>query len=119
MNTSRTKCLLLLCLFIAACRGESGTAPETPVPTATYQETAVESQAPETAPAAPMDGVARVTVEDARQGLQNGSIVLIDVRSAEQFQASHIAGALHFPPDRIRNEIKSLPGDKMIVAYCT
>lgn len=119
MKTSTTRCVLLLCLLTAACREEGRTAADSAVPTATFAETAVQSQQPETAPAAPSDGVARVSVADTREGLQNGSIVLIDVRSTEQFQAGHIPGALHFPADRIRTEIKSLPGDKMIVAYCT
>ena len=57
----------------------------------------------------------RITVDD----LGKGDFTVIDVRSAEQFKAGHIPGALHIPVARIEGEIPYLPKGKAVVAYCT
>ena len=67
----------------------------------------------------PADGVRRVTVEELRTGLEKGTAIVIDVRSAEQYKAGHIKGALSIPGDELANRMKDLPKDKLIVAYCS
>lgn len=52
--------------------------------------------------------------------LMNAGALLIDVRSKEQFNAAHIAGARHIPGDSIADGAKALERfkEKPIIAYC-
>ncbi|MBV2133058.1 rhodanese-like domain-containing protein [Pseudomonas sp. MAP12] len=52
--------------------------------------------------------------------IQNGSHVLIDVRTSEEFAAGHLQGARLIPHYRIGAEISALAPDKNtpIVLYC-
>ncbi len=61
----------------------------------------------------------RVTPDQLKQMVDAGNVTIIDVRDAESFGVSHIAGALHIPLSRIEGEIGYLPKGKPIVAYCT
>lgn len=57
-------------------------------------------------------------------------IILVDLRSAEEYEMSHVVGAINIPAyknpdqsaydeaDRIVNAFKALPKDKEIVVYC-
>ena len=53
-------------------------------------------------------------LERARQGL----VTVIDVRPPEEYAQGHIAGALNVPLDRLKRQLKDLPRDREIVAYC-
>ena len=65
------------------------------------------------------DKMPRVNVEEARRLLAEGKAVIIDVRDADNYKASHIKGALHFPTDKLEaGDLKDLPKDKRIIAYC-
>jgi rhodanese-related sulfurtransferase len=61
----------------------------------------------------------RITVDELKPLVDAGKAVLIDVRSAEQFVAGHIGGALHIPVASVEGEIEYLPKDKELVTYCT
>ena len=50
--------------------------------------------------------------------VKRGEILLIDVRPADEFQSGHIAGARSVPLKDLLAEIKTLPKNKEIVAYC-
>jgi hypothetical protein len=63
--------------------------------------------------------VPRVSVDELRQKMARNEVTVIDVRDADSFLASHIAGALHIPLARIEGEVPFLPKDKPIVTYCT
>jgi NADPH-dependent 2,4-dienoyl-CoA reductase/sulfur reductase-like enzyme/rhodanese-related sulfurtransferase len=43
---------------------------------------------------------------------------LVDVRTAEEFAAGHIPGAVNFPVDELRARLDELPRDREIAAYC-
>jgi len=43
---------------------------------------------------------------------------LVDVRSAEEFQAGHLPGALHIPLAELRRRWEEIPRDKPIAVYC-
>jgi rhodanese-related sulfurtransferase len=60
-----------------------------------------------------------ITAAELKAGLDRNEIVVIDVRSIEQYKASHIPGSLHIPVPRVQGEIPYLPKDKTIVTYCT
>lgn len=47
-----------------------------------------------------------------------GDVVVVDVRPAAEYAAGHIAGARSIPADRLALELRNLPDDIEIVAYC-
>jgi phage shock protein E len=64
---------------------------------------------------------ASMPMRDARIELdKNKDIILIDVRSPEEYRRGHIAGSRNIPVDRIPLElIKTVPDKKMrIFVYC-
>ena len=60
-----------------------------------------------------------ITAEEVKALADRGEVVLIDVRSAEQFVGLHIDKALHIPVASIEGEIEYLPKGKLVVTYCT
>jgi len=51
-------------------------------------------------------------------GLRPADLLLLDVRSAEQFALSHLPTALNIPLADLAGKLSTLPKDKTIVAYC-
>ena len=47
------------------------------------------------------------------------SIMLVDVRDADEFQAGHIPSAVNIPVDQLEKRIGELPADKPVVFVCT
>ena len=52
------------------------------------------------------------------QRLVEDTIVLLDVRPVEEYQASHLPDALSIPVAELEARLPELPQDKEIVAYC-
>jgi len=50
--------------------------------------------------------------------LNDGAVVVLDVRPAAEFGAGHIAGARSVPLAELRKHLKALPADAEVVAYC-
>ena len=50
--------------------------------------------------------------------LKDGTAVVLDVRPEREFAAGHIAGARSVPITELRRQIKALPKDAEVVAYC-
>jgi rhodanese-related sulfurtransferase len=50
--------------------------------------------------------------------LDVGDVVVLDVRPSAEYAAGHIAGARSIPADRLARELRTLPDDVEIVAYC-
>ncbi len=50
--------------------------------------------------------------------LDPGSYVLFDVRSAAEYEAGHIPGAVNLPIDALRESLPKIPGDKETIIYC-
>ena len=50
--------------------------------------------------------------------LKDGTVVVLDVRPAAEFGAGHIAGARSVPIGELRKQLKALPADAEVVAYC-
>jgi rhodanese-related sulfurtransferase/DNA-binding MarR family transcriptional regulator len=50
--------------------------------------------------------------------VKRGEILLIDVRPPDEFENGHIAGARSVPLKKLLSEVKALPKNKEIVAYC-
>ncbi len=47
------------------------------------------------------------------------SIVVVDVRSRQEYEQEHIVGAISLPLNELSRRAAELPGDRLIVFYCT
>jgi len=66
------------------------------------------------------DKIPRVKVDEAKKMIAEGKAIIIDVRGADAYKMSHIKGALDVPLTKLdTGEIKDLPKDKLIIAYCS
>ena len=65
------------------------------------------------------DTFERISFDEFKKLSDAGQVTVIDVRSMDQFLASHIPGSLHIPVSRVEGEIPYLPKGKLIVTYCT
>lgn len=65
--------------------------------------------------------VPRVTVEDAKAAFDEGTAVIVDVRSQAAYEAGHVAGALSIPLNEFESNIQNigLPKEQWIITYCT
>ncbi len=59
-----------------------------------------------------------VSREELRRELDDGAVVVIDVRPRLEYDAGHIPGAVSVPPDRLDELLPALPDHREIVAYC-
>lgn len=75
--------------------------------------------APDVQTSIPFPGVRRTTVEDARQALENGSAIFVDVRGDDVYALSHIPGALSIPLDQLETRLNELDQNQWIITYCT
>lgn len=50
--------------------------------------------------------------------MNNGVILLLDVRPPKEFEQGHIKGAVNISPEAIAQKINDIPHDKTVVAYC-
>jgi hypothetical protein len=91
-----------------------------PVPTATVdtimRRTTTEPMIPQvSSPTWPP----RVTVEQARQMVEAGQAVIVDVRAAEYFDKRHIPGSVNIPLPDISARVDELPQGKRLLTVCT
>jgi rhodanese-related sulfurtransferase len=64
------------------------------------------------------DGIEVVDRTELATRLEQGAVVVLDVRPPAEFGAGHIAGARSVPITELRQHIKALPKTTEIVAYC-
>ncbi len=67
----------------------------------------------------PYPHVPRISPQVAKERMDAGQAVLIDVRSKQAYDSQHAAGALSFPEEEIENRLQELPRDKELILYCT
>jgi rhodanese-related sulfurtransferase len=91
----------------SAIAAEPPTLPATPASAAT--------PGPAVAPAIPL--ITQDAVLD-RQGRHDATLVVIDVRSADEFAKGHVPGAVNIPHDQIASRLAEVPKDKDVVLYC-
>jgi rhodanese-related sulfurtransferase len=56
--------------------------------------------------------------DELMQRLSRGEVVLIDVRSHEEYEAGHIDGAQSIPIDELERRLAEIPTDREVIAYC-
>lgn len=64
------------------------------------------------------DGMEPVDKEDLLQRIKEGSVTILDVRPAEEYDSGHIAGAISLPLEELKQHLSNLPRNREIVAYC-
>jgi rhodanese-related sulfurtransferase len=60
----------------------------------------------------------RISVEELRERMARGEVVLLDVRPRVEFDAGHLPGAVSVPLDELERRLEELPPGRTIVAYC-
>jgi len=126
MLKSKTNILLAiisLTFTLQACSASPTTEPEL-IPTQISLSTQIiepvstqpQASLPESEAAVP-----RVTVEETNAALESGAAIIVDVRSAEAYEASHIPGAINIQLGEFETNPTDLKLDKeqWIITYCT
>ena len=62
---------------------------------------------------------AKISAEKAKEMIDGGNVVIVDVRTQEEYAAGHIEGALLIPNESISTAPVELPDkDAVILVYC-
>jgi rhodanese-related sulfurtransferase len=64
------------------------------------------------------DGLEAISRKELAARLRRGDLVVLDVRPAPEFRAGHVAGARSVPLGELRRNLRALPKDVEVVAYC-
>src|SRR5260370_11134661 len=59
-----------------------------------------------------------ISAAELRQRLVEGDVILLDVRPVEEYQASHLPGALSMPVPDLEARLPEIPRAKAFLAYC-
>ena len=99
-------CVLTLAAFVLGCQKATTAAINSAVPDAG-------------AYTPPTDDAPRISLADAKAAFDAGTALFVDTRGDAAYNQEHIKGALNIPMDKLEANIKSLPKDKKIIAYCS
>jgi rhodanese-related sulfurtransferase/predicted transcriptional regulator len=64
------------------------------------------------------DAVEMLSAAELEERIEQGKVVVLDVRPEAEYRAGHITGALSAPLDRLETIAPELPKRREIVAYC-
>ena len=64
------------------------------------------------------NGLEPVSAAELRKRLQQASVLVLDVRPAEEYAAGHIQGAVSVPVTELKKRLREIPKKREIVAYC-
>jgi rhodanese-related sulfurtransferase len=59
-----------------------------------------------------------ISVQQGKQMIDKGEVFILDVRTREEYNESHIMGSTLIPVQELDIRFKELPRDKKIVVYC-
>ena len=59
-----------------------------------------------------------ISVDESYEIFANEDYLFLDVRSLEEYESSHIEGAIHMPVSELEGRLDELPKDKTIIVYC-
>jgi DNA-binding transcriptional ArsR family regulator len=62
--------------------------------------------------------LAAVTADELKTLLEEGCVILLDVRPQAEYRAGHIRGALSVPLESLVGNLEDLRGERQIIAYC-
>lgn len=66
----------------------------------------------------PCDDLQTLSIPEVLSKMEAGSIILLDVRPVDEFEAAHIPGAVSVPLEELDQYLQSLPEGSQIAAYC-
>jgi rhodanese-related sulfurtransferase/DNA-binding transcriptional ArsR family regulator len=64
------------------------------------------------------DALEAVDVMELMERLSDGSVMVLDVRPEEEYQAGHIPGAHSVPVEKLEAYLEEIPKNQEVVAYC-
>jgi ArsR family transcriptional regulator len=64
------------------------------------------------------DDMEPVSRRELKRRMAAGTVTVLDVRPAEEFELGHVPGAINIPTSELRRRLSELPRSKEIVAYC-
>ncbi len=64
------------------------------------------------------DALDEMSRDELARRLRDGDVVVIDVRPTPEYAAGHIAGARSVPIGELKRQLRTLPDDVEVVAYC-
>jgi rhodanese-related sulfurtransferase len=64
------------------------------------------------------DELDQIHRDELARRLREGDLIVVDVRPEAEYRAGHISGAVSIPLDRLARQLRTLPPDVDIVAYC-
>lgn len=63
-------------------------------------------------------GLEGITLSELKERMDKGEVLLLDVRPKEEYEKSHIPGAVSIPIEELEDKLSSLPANFDVVAYC-
>jgi 3-mercaptopyruvate sulfurtransferase SseA len=67
----------------------------------------------------PFPEVPRIPLEEAKAKFDAGTALIVDTRSREEYDQSHIPNAISLPLTELNTQNPDLPRDVEIITYCT
>lgn len=64
------------------------------------------------------EGIEAMGAAELAERLDEGDLLMIDLRPTEEFEAAHIPGAVSMPARELEARMGELPEDRTIVVYC-
>jgi rhodanese-related sulfurtransferase/DNA-binding MarR family transcriptional regulator len=64
------------------------------------------------------DSLEPVSRDELRKRLRENSVLVLDVRPADEYAAGHVPGAVSLPVSELRRRLKEIPKGREIVACC-
>ncbi len=64
------------------------------------------------------DGLEAIDVETLNRRVQQGDVIVLDVRPADEYAAGHISGAVSIPIGELEERLQELPPGREVVTYC-
>ncbi|MCL7411596.1 MAG: rhodanese-like domain-containing protein [Methanosarcinaceae archaeon] len=65
-----------------------------------------------------LNGFTDISIEQAKQMIDNNEVFLLDVRTQEEFDEGYIEGAILIPDYELASRLSELPEDEKILVYC-
>lgn len=59
-----------------------------------------------------------ITQKEVKSNLNTDRIILVDVRSKEEYDAKHIPSALHIPLTELAERMNEIPTSRKVVTVC-
>lgn len=64
------------------------------------------------------DALEPISRDELVKRMRKDTVIVLDVRPADEFALGHLAGAINVPLDRLKRQLAKLDRSKTIVAYC-